>query len=178
MKQENAILLSLDGGEQENYRKQEKSVEQVEPFIGEKGRLRYPLYHPASSQHIIRQYFCHLQHNSTTSHIRKRCNTCSYTTSLTSIQGPPTFQVRQKFTCKSSSLAHCIECKFCTLFNDGITCQNSSCRYIASSEGKYYKNTETQYNPVHSRTYRMGCTKTSTLEHGLLKSLGQCLSRI
>eukprot|EP00061_Rhincodon_typus_P008071 g30348.t1 len=39
----------------------------------------------------------------------KRCNTCSYTFPLTSIQGPKqSFQIQKRFTCTSSNLIYCI----------------------------------------------------------------------
>eukprot|EP00061_Rhincodon_typus_P001664 g15401.t1 len=52
----------------------------------------------------------------------QRCNTCPFTSPLSSIQGPKhSFQVKQHFTCTSQNLANCIRCSQCGLLYTGET---------------------------------------------------------
>eukprot|EP00061_Rhincodon_typus_P003514 g20268.t1 len=47
---------------------------------------------------------------------RRKCYTCPYTTSVTSIQGTKqTFHVRQRFICTSVNVVYCICCSRCGL---------------------------------------------------------------
>ncbi|XP_059828265.1 mucin-2 isoform X2 [Hypanus sabinus] len=62
---------------------------------------------------------------------KRKCYTCPYTSSLTTIQGPKqSFQVRQHFTCESVGVIYCIQCSQCGLLYIGETQHRLGDRFV------------------------------------------------